>query len=38
MHKIFLAENLKGKDHLEDLRVDGRIILELVSGKEGGKV
>jgi hypothetical protein len=24
----FLSENLKGKDHSEDLDVDGRIILE----------
>jgi hypothetical protein len=24
---IFLLENLKGRDHLEDLGVDGRIIL-----------
>jgi hypothetical protein len=24
----FWLENLKGRDHLEELRVDGRIILE----------
>jgi hypothetical protein len=31
-------ENLEGKDHSEDLGVDGRIILERILGKEGGKV
>jgi hypothetical protein len=28
MHTIFWLENLKGRDHLEDLGVGGRIILE----------
>jgi len=28
MHITFWSENLKGKDHAEDLDVDGRIILE----------
>jgi hypothetical protein len=28
---------LKGGDHLEDLDVDGRIILEWILGKEVGK-
>jgi hypothetical protein len=32
----FLVENLEGRDHVEDLDVDGRIILERVLGKEGG--
>jgi hypothetical protein len=32
-----LAENLKGRDHLEDLGIDGRI-LEWILGKQGGKV
>jgi hypothetical protein len=28
IHKKFLSENLKGRDHLEDLHVVGRTILE----------
>jgi hypothetical protein len=31
-------ENLKGRDHPEDLGVDGRIILELIFEKQGGKL
>jgi len=27
MHTIFWLENMKGKDHSEDLGIDGRIIL-----------
>jgi hypothetical protein len=30
--------NLKERDHAEDLGVDGRIILEWILGKYGGKV
>jgi len=26
MHTIFLLENLKGRDHLEDLDIDGNIL------------
>jgi len=37
-HTIFLLENLKGRDHLEDAGADGKIILERILGKEGGKV
>jgi hypothetical protein len=33
MRTKFWSENLKGRDHSEDLRVDGRIILEWVLGK-----
>jgi hypothetical protein len=33
MHTIFLLENQRGKDHLKDLGVDGRIILECGLGK-----
>jgi hypothetical protein len=33
MHKKFSSENLKGRDHSEDLAVDGKIILEMVLGK-----
>jgi hypothetical protein len=29
-------EGLKGRDHSEDLGVDGRIILEWILGKYGG--
>jgi hypothetical protein len=32
------SENLKGRDLSEELGVDGRIILEEILGKEGGKV
>jgi hypothetical protein len=30
--------NLKGRDHFEDLGIDGRIILEWISEKQNGKV
>jgi hypothetical protein len=32
MHTIFLSENLKGRDHSEDLGIDGKI-LEWTLGK-----
>jgi hypothetical protein len=35
MHIIFWFENLKGRDHSEDLGVDGRI-LEWILGKWSG--
>jgi hypothetical protein len=38
MHAVFWLENLKGRAHLEDLDVDGEIILERNLGKYGGKV
>jgi hypothetical protein len=31
-------ENLKGKDHMKVLRIDGRIILKWIIHKESGKV
>jgi hypothetical protein len=31
-------ENLKGRDYSEDLGIDGRIVLEWILGKLGGKV
>jgi hypothetical protein len=37
MHTIFWFENLNGKDYLEDLGVDGKI-LEWILGKRGGRV
>jgi hypothetical protein len=33
MHTIFGLESLKGRDHLGDLDVDGRIILKLILEK-----
>jgi hypothetical protein len=30
MHKMFQTENLKVSDHLRDLGVDGRIILQQI--------
>jgi hypothetical protein len=33
MHKIFWIENLKERDPLENLGVDGKIILECILGK-----
>jgi hypothetical protein len=33
MYAQFLAENLKGRDHAENLDVDGRIILEWIFEK-----
>jgi len=34
MHSKFWSENLKGRDHSEDLGVDGRILLECILGKQ----
>jgi len=36
MHTIFWLENLKERDHLEDVSVDGNIILEWILRKQGG--
>jgi len=33
MHTKFLSENVKVRDHVEGLGVDGRIILEWILGK-----
>jgi hypothetical protein len=33
MHAVVLLENLKGRDHLEGLHVDGKILLEWIFGK-----
>jgi hypothetical protein len=38
MHVIFSLENLKGRDHSEDMGVDEKIIFEYSLGKLGGKV
>jgi hypothetical protein len=37
MGTVVWLENPKGRDHSEDLGVDGRIILEWILGKGGGK-
>jgi hypothetical protein len=38
MHTILWLENLKGRDHFEDLCVDGRVISEWTLVKQDGKV
>jgi hypothetical protein len=38
MHKKFSSEKLKRRDHLVDPDVGGKIILEWILGKLGGRV
>jgi hypothetical protein len=38
MHTKFVSENLKGGDHMEDLGVDRKIILEWILWKWGREV
>jgi hypothetical protein len=38
MHTVLLFGNLKGRDHLEDVGIDGKVILEWILGENGGKV
>jgi hypothetical protein len=38
MHTKFWPGNWKERDHSDDLGIDGRIILEYILGKWGGKV
>jgi hypothetical protein len=38
VHTKFWSEILKGKDHAEDLGIDGKITLKWNLGKEGEKV
>jgi hypothetical protein len=38
MHSIFWLEDLKGRDHAENLGEDGNIILEWIFGKWGEKM
>jgi len=38
MREKFWSENLKGSDHSEDLSVNGKIILEWILWKWGGKM
>jgi hypothetical protein len=37
-HTKSLLENLKGRDHAEGISVDGKIILDWILGKQGGRV
>jgi hypothetical protein len=30
MHIVFWLDNLKGRDHFEDMGIDGRILLEWI--------
>jgi len=38
MHTKFWLENMKGRHNSENLGIDGRIILEWILEKQGGKV
>jgi hypothetical protein len=38
MHTKFWLENMKERDHLEDLLVDGSIILKSILNKQGVRV
>jgi hypothetical protein len=38
MHTKFWSENLRGRDHLEDLGIDERTILEWILGTQCGEV
>jgi len=38
MRKTFRLESLKERDHMEDVGVDGRIVLKWIWVKWGGKV
>jgi len=38
MHTKFFSENLKEQDHLEDLDINGRIIIEWILWKYSGWV
>jgi hypothetical protein len=37
MHTKFWTENLQGRDHLEDLEPEGRVILAWILGIKGAK-
>jgi hypothetical protein len=38
MYTVLRLENLKGGDHSEVIDLDGKIMLERILGKPGGKV
>jgi hypothetical protein len=38
MHTKFWLESLRGRDYLNDIGIDGRIILKLIFRKKGWRV
>jgi hypothetical protein len=38
MHSKFKSENLKGRNHLEDLDIDGKITFQWILEKQGRKL
>jgi len=38
VHTVFWFENLKERDHSDDLRVEGKIILKCILGKQDRKL
>jgi hypothetical protein len=38
MHTVFWLVNLNGRYHLEDLGVDGKVIVEWILGKQRGRM
>jgi hypothetical protein len=38
MHTEFLSENLKERDHLKDLGIDGMVIIESILEKDPGQL
>jgi len=38
MHTKFWSQNLKGRDHTEDLGVDFNVLLDCILRKQGGKL
>jgi len=37
MHTKFRSESLKGRDHSQDLGIDGKVILEWILGERVGR-
>jgi hypothetical protein len=38
LHTKLWSENLKGREHSENLDIDGRVISEWILGKQSGKL
>jgi len=38
MYTVFWLGNLKGRNHSEDPHIDGRIMLDWISGKWDGRI